>query len=805
MRNALRATTAILLAIPSAAFAQAAPAPDASAAPSVAVPVKPPGPSNELPEITVTAQRQTENAQRAAIAISVIQGSDLLNAGITKVDRLGEFAPALTVEPTSTGNLLFMRGVGNFNVVTGGDPTIAFNYDGVYIGRITSTIGMFYDLERIEVLKGPQGTLYGRNATGGTINVLPAPPKLGERSGHASVSLGNYKAVTTEAALNAPIGDNSAFRISANWAKHDGYLKDGTSDEDTKSARLQFKTQLTPALNMRIAADYSQVGGMGSSVSYLSSYAYNPALGAYTIRPSGLSVSEGIFSPASQAFRTSVRLVPAGRNLDALSPFPFQDNTHYGVNAEINYELAGLGTLTVTPAYRKSSLNYLSGAAAFMYRQHEKDEQNSLEARLSGKKFGIFDYTIGGYYFDESIDAKTVLSISFQGVFLAPNITTRSTAPFGRLTAHLSDTLRVVGGLRYTTDNKTFKQTTTGVTIPCVAGAPPNCPNAVLIPLVDGFAALPYATLPVAGGPPAPLGTGALLVRTDRVDNSRLKNSKLTGRAAIEYDVAPESLFYASFENGYRSGGFSAAQGFETFQPEKLAAYTFGLKNRFLNKRVQLNLEAFSWDYKDQQIQHVGLDTRGITANFTQNIGQSKIKGLEVEGRLLATPTTLLSTTVQYLDAKTLTFVYQQAFSATSSPLTGCAVRRRTDNPALVDVDCSGFPNYNSPKWTVNLAAQQTVYLSNDFKVVFGADTQYKTKRYTGFSYLPEQIVGTTWNSNAQVSFGPDDERWSIAAYVRNIEDNRNAVFSSFHPIANITTAGTTAPRTFGMRFTAKF
>ena len=805
MRNALRATTAILIAMPSAAFAQAAPAPDAPAVPSVAVPAKPPAASNELPEITVTAQRQAENAQRAAVAISVIQGADLLNAGITNMDRLGEFAPALTVEPTSTGNLLFMRGVGNFNVATGGDPTIAFNYDGVYIGRISSTIGMFYDLERIEVLKGPQGTLYGRNATGGTINVLPTPPKLGERSGYASVSLGNYKAVTTEAALNAPMGDNSAFRISANWAKHDGYLKDGTSDEDTRSARLQFKTQLTPALNMRIAADYSQVGGRGNSVSYLSSYTYNPALGTYTIRPSGVSVSEGIFSPASQAFRTGVRLVPAGRNLDALSPFPFQDNTHYGVNAEINYEIAGLGTLTVTPAHRKSSLDYLSGAGAFIYRQHEKDEQNSLEARLSGKNIGIFDYTIGGYYFDESIDATTALSLSFQGVFLAPNITTRSTAPFGRLTAHLSDTLRVVGGLRYTTDNKTFKQTTIGLTIPCAAGAPPNCPNAVLIPLVDGYAGLPYPTLPVAGGPPVRLATGTLLVRTDRVDDSQLKKSKLTGRAAIEYDVAPQSLFYASFENGYRSGGFSAAQGFETFQPEKLNAYTVGLKNRFLNKRVQLNLEAFSWDYKDQQIQHVGLDARGINANFTQNIGQSKIKGLEVEGRVLATPTTLLSSTVQYLDAKTQTFVYQQAFSATSSPLTGCAVRRRTDNPALVDVDCSGFPNYNSPKWTVNLAAQQTVYLSDEYKVVFGVDTQYKTKRYTGFAYLPEQIVFHTWNSNAQVSFGPEDDRWSIAAYVRNIEDNRLAVYSSVHPIANITVAGTTAPRTFGMRFTAKF
>jgi iron complex outermembrane receptor protein len=138
------------------------------------------GETVQLEEVIVTAQRREESLQRAAIAVAVVQGSDLLAAGISGPGQLGRLVPAVTIEPASTGNIMFLRGVGNFTVVPTSDPAIAFNYDGVYVGRPTSTTGSFFDLQRIEVLKGPQGTLYGRNATGGALNVVPARPKYGE-------------------------------------------------------------------------------------------------------------------------------------------------------------------------------------------------------------------------------------------------------------------------------------------------------------------------------------------------------------------------------------------------------------------------------------------------------------------------------------------------------------------------------------------------------------------------------------------------------------------------------------------------
>jgi len=757
-----------------------------------------------LEEVIVTAQRREENQQRAAVAISVVSGADLAAAGITQVDRLGERAPALTVEHTSTGNILFVRGVGNFTLTANSDPAIAFNYDGVYVARSTSTNGVFFDLERVEVLKGPQGTLYGRNATGGAINVIPTQPRLGEWSGFATASYGNYGAATVESAVNAPLGDKAALRISGSVSDHEGYLDDGSSDDKTRSARVQVKAALTPSLTVRLAGDYSHSGGIGSGVSYIGNYAFNPAAQAYSFIPSGLPISTGQYTADAQAYRQTVRGGTAGRPLDALTPSPFQDNKFYGVTGEVNWETE-MGTLTVIPAWRDSNLDYLA-VPAFLYSNRENDKQFSLEARFQGKQIGVFDYTIGGYYFHETINLQTQLSLSSAAAFLDSDYKTKSFAPFLRLTAHLNDALRLVGGVRYTDDKKTFQGPTTSGAVVCLA---PACPNAPLFPLVENPSQIPFA-FPPPGVPVVPIfvngaPTGAIAARTDRADNSELASADFTYRAAVEYDLAPESLLYASLETGYRSGGFSPAAGFETFQPEYITAYTLGTKNRFFDDRVQLNVEAFYWKYRDQQVNHVGLDLNGRTANFTQNIGHSKIQGVEVESRFLLTPTTLLSASVQYLDAKNEEFKYQAAVGTpgTPPPLTGCAVSLSA-NPTLYDVDCAGLPSYNSPKWTLTPALQQTFELG-DFKLIAAADSQYKSERNIGFQYLAQQKNAANWQSNAQISFSSFRDKWLIAAFVRNIENERIPVFSAVHPTANILINGTTAPRTYGLRATVKF
>lgn len=759
-----------------------------------------------LGDIIVTAQRREENLQRAALAVSVVQGADLVSAGITRPDRLGELVPALTVQSSGAGNIFFVRGVGNFTTTANSDPATAFNYDGVYIGRPNSTGGKFFDLARIEVLKGPQGTLYGRNATAGAINVIPVQPLIGELSGYAIASYGNYDALTAEGAINLPLGARGAIRLSANVVDREGYLRDGTSDDVQRSLRFQMKAELTPSLTVRVATDYTHVGGLGVGLSYVENFSYNPTTRQFTFNPSNLPVSEGLYTAASQAYRRTVTAGATGRTFDALAPRPFQDNDFYGVNAEVSLD-TGLGTVTVVPAWRYADLRFVQEAGGFLTRTREKDEQFSLEARLAGTA-GPLDYIVGGYFFDESINTRgpggnLSSSLSF---FNGTLYTTRSYAGFARGTLRLGEHLRLVGAVRYTKDDKHTEADTDTLSITCtvlVAGVR-SCPNAPLINYTDALAQQPFANIPARGAPAAPIpGTGAVLGRAFAVTDRSASFDRVTYRLAAEFDVAEESLLYASFETGYRSGGFNGAVGYEVFQPEFLDAYTLGIKNRFLDRRVQLNVEAFYWKYRDQQVSHLGIDRIGRAATFTENIGRSTIKGVEVEARVLPTPTTLISADVQYLDAQNEEFAYDVLVGTAGPPLTSCPVTP-TGAPSTFRVDCAGFPAFNSPKWTVNLAGQQTVELG-DYRLIAGVDTQYRSSRYSSFGYLPSQITRSNWLTNAQVSFAPASDAWSLAAFVRNIENNRVVQSFGTHPTGNLTAVQVSAPRTYGARVAVKF
>ena len=799
-RYVLMAGTALVLTVATDAWTQVVSTPVVSS--SQTANAEQSTTSQQLTEIIVTAQRLKENLQRASVPVAVASGTALIAAGVTQVDRLDELTPALSTQNGGTGPILFIRGVGNFAVAVNADPAIAFNYDGIYVARPSSMTGMFYDLDRIEVLKGPQGTLYGRNATGGAINVIPTQPQFGAFDGYGTVSHGNYDTTTFEGAVNVPVGDKSALRVSGSVAQHDGYLRDGTLDQDDKSLRVQLKSELTSELTVRLSADYSHSGSVGFGSTYLANYVYNSAAKSYTFVQSGLPLSEGFYTPAAQTYYSTVKV--AGRDLTALAPYPFQNNDFYGANAEITYETAA-GTLTVVPGWRHASLDFLTGVVD--YRDREKDAQYSVEARFTGKGLGIFDYTVGGYYFDETIHQDLALSLASALALTNSDYYTKSGAVFGRLRAHVTDQLRLVGGLRYTNDNKNFdSQSTSGVLI---CPNPLGCPNGVLFPLVNSIAALPFNFPAVSGGVVPQIAgghpTGELVAGTEGRSNASLNNGDVTYRAAIEYDVAPRSLLYASYETGYRSGGFNSAAGFETYQPEYIDASTLGIKNRFFDNRIQLNFEGFYWIYRNQQVSHVGLDANGKTSNYTQNIGRSRIWGGEIDARALVTPTTLVSADVQYLNAQDLSFAFQQGVPTPFSPppLTGCAVSA-TANPMLYNVNCAGKPAYNSPNWTMNLAAQQTFPIGS-YDLVFGADTQFKTRRVVGFEYLSPEYVGDTWQSNAQVSFGPSGDRWSIAAFVHNIENDRVITGTAIHPTANILTVQVTEPRLYGVRVSVKF
>ena len=295
------------------------------------------------------------------------------------------------------------------------------------------------------------------------------------------------------------------------------------------------------------------------------------------------------------------------------------------------------------------------------------------------------------------------------------------------------------------------------------------------------------------------IANGGTVRRLDSTASGQFSVGKATYRGAVEFDVAPQSMLYASVETGYRAGGFNTDS---PYGPENITAYTVGSKNRFFDNRLQLNLEGFFWKYNDQQLSYLGINSLGAVGLLTKNIGRSEAKGFELEMLAQATTTTRLMANIQYVDSKYKSFTY----TTPARPYTGCPTTpSATPTGAPFTVDCAGFPLFNAPKWTVNLGAEQRFVLGNSLDLVVSADTQYRSGRYTNFTMTTQDYQGSTWVSNAQATLMVDEGKWSISAFVRNIENNRYQTFATQVPGSNLYVSLNAQPRTYGLRVSTRF
>jgi len=769
--------------------------------------------------IEVTAQRKVENMQKTGIAIDAVTGADIASMGLTQTADLGKLFPSLSLSSGGGASTsIFLRGVGNFTNTSYTDPALAFSYDGIYIARSQATSGLFFDLERVEVLKGPQGTLYGRNATGGAINVLPTAPILDDNSGYLTVNLGNYGSQKLEGAYNFAVGDASALRLSASLNAHDAYNDDGTSDEDNQAFRVQFYSELSDNLTLKIGADYANVAGVGVGASFIGEYHYPDN---YSFAESGLSLDSGLTTDAAQAYHTTLLNGPAFNFYQAFDKELYQDNQFYGINAEINLTTE-TGVLTVIPAYRKGFVDSIHSVPGFIAWNDEEYEQTSLEVRFAGDINENIDYLVGAYYFDEKVQGDDSYN---PGVLALQDfvVNTTSYATFGRITANLSDDLRITGGLRYTKDSKDIDALNQNLIVAC-DGVCFGAPGTALLPTLDSAEEVDsyYTELAASGvtapwnGIPNPFpsllwtdGTNSqVLVHLKQTLKNSLDKDKITYRLGVDYDLSEDSLLYSTFETGYRSGGFSMALGEKSvYQPEYLDAFTLGMKSQFLSQRLRFNVELYYWQYEDQQLAHFGYDdpVNKSTANFTENIGESTIQGVDIDTLYLITENTLLSAKIQYLDATYDSFVYNapgNVFPTGTPNPTQCDTTQLDDGS--MTVDCSGKTAFVSPKWTINLGIQHTVEFEDHY-LVASIDSQYKSEQYTGFEYTDQQLVDSNWSTNMQLTFSPMDDTWSTSVYVRNLENNRIGTLNQIQPIAQSLTSVLSAPRTMGVRFSLNF
>ncbi|MEG3124185.1 TonB-dependent receptor [Sphingomonas sp. GB1N7] len=774
-----------------------------------------------LQDIIVTAQRVEQSAQKTPIAIAVISPQELTRQNVTRAEDLSRVVPALVTTASGGPNTsFFIRGVGNSTVNSYSDAAISFNYDGIYIGRPNSTQGFFYDLQRVEVLKGPQGTLYGRNATGGAINVLPNRPRLGVTSGEFQASYGNYNAVQGQAAINLPIGDKGALRVAGAINRHDGYLSDGTSDQREEAVRAQVLAELTPDLTTRIGVDYSHQGGVGTGSFVYGTYGVVNGAFAFTPTPQ-LGPKVGVHDPRTEAF-VQTRFIPqAGRFSEATGTYPRQNNAVWGITNETNWTTAA-GTLTVQAGYRESDINSLSTTSNFRtFNIKEHAEQTTLEARFAGKIGTIADYLVGAFLFDEDIGNSTALNQLTVLTFQDYKTGTNSKAAFGRLAVHATDTLTLTAAGRYTDDRKYINGLSNNFVLFCGNPAPPQdfCPNTPLFPAVFsagevtafyGARGIRVTPVPLFALPPAAGGsqTAPFVLNAQLPNVTTLNTKKFTYRLAADLQVTPSNLLYASFETGFHSGGFNFGRGRETYRPETIQAYTIGSKNRFFGNRLQLNIEGFYWKYKDQQIAQFGTDFSSppVTVFYTDNIGRSTIKGVDVDVDFLLTRTTRINGSVQYLDNRYDNYTIATAQSSGvpnfACPYTPVAAVGTV--PAQFSVDCSGKQGLFSPKWSFNVSGEQTFELG-DYKLVAQGGTRWRGDYFAATSYQPWVISKAVFQSDASLTVSPNSNAWFASLFVNNIENHRRITQSNVSGALSTQSGLSTAPRTYGIRIGGRF
>jgi iron complex outermembrane receptor protein len=740
--QSLLAGTALAL-MPAALAAQSPPA----AAPA-ADPAAGSAPTG-LADIVVTAQRREESLQRAAISVTAVSGEGLLTRGVTTAQQLTQVAPALQVSPAAGPYTVFtIRSVSNFGGNAFSDPAIAVNLSGVYLATPTAVQGLFYDLERVEVLKGPQGTLYGRNATGGAINILPRRARLGELAATLNLEVGNYERVATSGAVNLPIGDKVALRVAYQIVQRDGFFSDGTEDESGGAARLSLRVEPSHIVTVDVVGDYTHQGGRGGGATVRK----RCGAGTCFVGDPWTSLSD---QPAAYA-----PLAPQSRT-------QFIDSDYYGLLANVDIRTE-IGTLTLIPAYRRSTIRYNSTQAGFQILETQRPEQVSMEARLASPAGQPLSWVLGGYFLKTDATARSNTESAAARTYSDQLIDTsgKTAAGFGQLTYAITPAFRLTGGLRYTWERKTSDSERY-----TVRNAPGPDP---LIPAV-------------------PVGAPAFVV-----DRS-LTFDAVTWRAGVEFDAAPRSLLYANVGTGFKAGGFFLGPpGADSYDPEKVTAYTIGTKNRFLDNRLQINAEAFFLKYRDQQLGYVKLIPPAVVL-VTENIGQVETKGVEVEAELLATPTTRLGLQAQWLDADVKELVYDTIAPPASS--SKCRITGTT-------VDCSGQRALRSPEWVFAGSIEQRIPLPSGDQIIASLFSRYESARELDIGYIPETRAGSSTRTDAVLTYELRDQRLSISAFVNNIEDKvviSNATPNPSYSANGVVAATLRAPRTYGLRLSSKF
>jgi iron complex outermembrane recepter protein len=746
IRRRLLSATAVVacLGAPAVAFAapeEAAPAPQ-SATPSTA----------SLGDIVVTARRRDERAQDVPIALTVVNEELLDRTGAYNVGQITQLAPSvqlLTSNPRNTA--ITIRGLGaSYGLANDGlEQGVGIYVDQVYYGRPATATLDFVDLDRIEILRGPQGTLFGKNTTAGALNITTRDPSF-TPEGQAELSFGDYGFLQAKASLSGPIvEDKVAARFSVVSTRRDGVLENVTTGEkqnsqDSISLRGQLLFQQTDQLRVRLFADYADLTPDCCTQVYVTA--------GQTLKPAAqqfaaLAAGRGYAPPSTN---------PYDRLADVDSPIQ-ADQIHRGISAIVDYDF-GWATLTSVSAWRSwdwGPRNDRDYTALDITRQSANpswQDQWSQELRLSSNGNNRIDWTGGLYAFHQAVETHGVTEYGADAsywllpgapdalldgytVFNDSRIVTDSYAVFGQLTWNITDRLHLTPGLRYTYEEKSgwYEATTTG-----------------------GLATTDTALINRRLGIARPQAYAA-----------DLSDDDLSGQVSLSYDVSDDVLAYGSVARGYKSGGINMAgipnlsNGQPSLtnavvKPEVVTTWELGLKTQAFDRRVTANLAAYRTDVEDYQANVVDSGP-GALRGYLANAEKVVIQGVELDA--VARPN-------QHLDLyANAAWTDAQYESFANGP---CPLELIGSSTAACDLSGKDLPGV-SP-WAASVGGEvhgDGGFLGLPGQFYGGADASYRSSYNSDASVSRyTQIDGYTI-LNLRAGFRADNG-WEASLWVRN-------------------------------------
>lgn len=666
---------------------------------------------NDKNIIVVTAQFREQNLQDTPLAITAINAEMLEARGQTGVEDIAKQAPNVTLTPqgqqNGNGLIAFIRGVGQTDFNFALEPGVGIYVDDVYIPTLTGSLLDLMDLDRVEVLRGPQGTLAGRNSIGGAIKLFSTKPK-GDGRGSISATYGSFNRIDVRGFADFAISDSLFARVSGATKNRDGHVKRldygithpgsgvpsqsigpnpelGTLGGTSYAAgKLALRWVPSDSFEVNIAGDYSRDRSeAGASVLLYGNHAATTAEGipwlansntgaAVPINcafvPSGVNSCDNLtgYDPRYVSYATFAD-VRTPTTQAPFKPVIFDPHSHldnYGISATIDVELSDTLALKSINAWREYTSDWSQDVdntpvANQQLRQELKNEQWSTELRLSGTAFNdLLDFTVGGFYFerDGTLTARVDLNYAGLDFIHGPDPTpAKNYALFANGTFQVSDAFNITAGIRQSWDEKsyTFFRRNPDLTVP----GPGPCPF--------------FLGAPTAG----PVGIGndpnCLLLGLNDVTPPTFKDNRIDWRVALDYRVADELLFYGQVSTGYRAGGFNPRPFFgpsagecedlppgviapcnqiKQFQPEELVAYELGFKSDFAGGDVRINAAAFFNDYKNIILTLSACP--GSPCLQPNNVGKAEVKGFEIETLLTPVHGLSIDGALSYLDFK---------------------------------------------------------------------------------------------------------------------------------------------------------